>query len=149
MYKTTGFRDWQEANDTIKLLRKILGNPDTDSDQRIQARGLLADILKPNPDDCIRCGMHFLEMEVHHTLSLSQQGKVLTFCSICMSHVEAGIHPIGAVSVVQYDPSKRCSHCNREVVLDDRVPLDKSEEFLCFGCNDKLLEELDDFTINN
>ena len=43
----------------------------------------------------------------------------------------------------------RCSHCDLETVLDDRVPLDKPGEFLCFICNEELLEALDDFTSNN
>ncbi len=48
---------------------------------------------------------------------------------------------------VKYEkPALRCSHCDRETVLDDRVPLDKPGEFLCFICNEELLEELDDFT---
>lgn len=41
-----------------------------------------------------------------------------------------------------------CSHCDRAVPLDDRVPLDKPGEILCLSCNDRLLEELDDFTNN-
>ena len=40
----------------------------------------------------------------------------------------------------------RCTHCDREVPLDDRVQLDEPGEILCLSCNDQLLEELDDFT---
>lgn len=44
---------------------------------------------------------------------------------------------------------KRCSHCDRIVPLDDQVPLDDPGEILCVGCDDKLKEELDEFTDNN
>lgn len=43
----------------------------------------------------------------------------------------------------------RCTHCDREVPLDDRIDLDDLGEILCLSCDDKLKEELDDFTSNH
>lgn len=42
----------------------------------------------------------------------------------------------------------RCTHCDREVPLDDLVPLDDPGEYLCLSCDDNLKEELDEFTAN-
>lgn len=148
MYKATGFRDWQEANDTIRLLRRIINDTDTEDDQRVQAQDILKEMLKDNEDDCIRCGAHFLEMEIHHTLALRERGRVLTFCPPCMDHICKGIHSMN-IHVVEETPCKRCTHCDREMVLDDYVPLDKPNEYLCLRCDDKLKGELDDFTNNH
>jgi hypothetical protein len=40
----------------------------------------------------------------------------------------------------------RCTHCDREVPLHNRVPLDEPGEILCLSCDEQLKEELDEFT---
>ncbi|KKN86946.1 hypothetical protein LCGC14_0265090, partial [marine sediment metagenome] len=38
-----------------------------------------------------------------------------------------------------------CILCDRNVPLDDQVPLDDLGEYLCLSCDDNLKEELDEF----
>ena len=49
----------------------------------------------------------------------------------------------------EYAQNVRCTHCDRDIPPDDRVPLDEPGECLCLSCNDRLKEELDDFTSNH
>lgn len=45
--------------------------------------------------------------------------------------------------------SDRCSNCDENLILGFAVSLDRTGESLCFPCDDRLLEELDDFTSNH
>ncbi len=112
--------------------------------------GVLPEAYWHESNNCARCGRNFLEPNgtgIQHTLGLQEPGKVLSFCSNCIGHILKCVQPLGTIEVVEATAiPKQCSHCDRIVPLDDQVPLDDLDEILCVGCDDKLKEELDDFT---